>query len=251
MTYVGPVDMTLIKDSTTNREILRVRSFWNMTQEREEGEEGVNMQLKPGVIFLTDNKGNSREYNFVLSVLKPEDFNATFWEEKLIEKEEELKPAVNITEEIRTMLEKAFAELTEKPDKKPPSARIQGIEVDGVVDISFNATMFNGFGVEEINDSIDPGDGFPISEQLNVEVRAGALSDASKLGFSWNVTEYNFSSMKIQLVFDNANYVSSQDEPDILVITFVNRKLFFDSGGEFLVTYELRKAIKRQLPKNR
>jgi len=55
------------------------------------------------------------------------------------------------------------------------------------------------------------------------------------------------------LVYDDANYVSSSstDAPDILVITFVNRKLFFDEGGEYLITEELMKAIKRQLPKNR
>ena len=54
------------------------------------------------------------------------------------------------------------------------------------------------------------------------------------------------------MVYDDANYVSSSstDAPDILVITFVNRKLFFDEGGEFLITEELMKAIKRQLPKN-
>jgi len=106
--------------------------------------------------------------------------------------------------------------------------------------------MFDEFGVDEINDSIEAGgDGFPMSKLLNVEVRAGEYSDRSKLGFWWNVTEYNSTYMKIQLYFDSANYVSSQDEPETLVITFVNRELFFDSGGEFLITKELQKAIKR------
>jgi len=57
--------------------------------------------------------------------------------------------------------------------------------------------MYSKIGVDSINDSIEPGDGVPISEHLNVEIRPGELSDQSKLGFSWYVTEYNFSSMKI------------------------------------------------------
>jgi len=114
LTYVGPNDITLLKDAAAGRGVLRVQSFWNMTQEREEGEEGVNMQLKHATIYLTDTTGNSRKYSFALSVLKPEDFNATYWEEELIAKDKEVQQklspaAVNITEEIKAMLEAAYA----------------------------------------------------------------------------------------------------------------------------------------------
>jgi len=115
LTYVGPNDITLLKDAATGRGVLRVQSLWNMTQEREEAEEGANMQLKPATIYLTDSAGNSRKYTFVLSVLKPDDFNATYWEELLAKVEEEQKnlnkaeAAVNITEEIKAMLEAAYA----------------------------------------------------------------------------------------------------------------------------------------------
>ena len=67
-------------------------------------------------------------------------------------------------------------------------------------------------------------------------VEPGDWSDKHFLNFTWNVTEFTGRFMKIQLYFENAKYVSSQDDPETLVVNFLHRQFFFDVRGEYLLT---------------
>jgi len=71
---------------------------------------------------------------------------------------------------------------------------------------------------------------------LKVLVEHGDWSDKHFLNFTWNVTEFTGRIMKIQLYFENAKYVSSWDEPETLVASFLHRKFFLGVNGEYLLT---------------
>jgi len=67
---------------------------------------------------------------------------------------------------------------------------------------------------------------------LDVKVIPGANSDESKLQFDWELIEYSERTMKIQLLFKNAVYVSTfEEENETLEVRFRSEFLFFDQSG--------------------
>ena len=57
------------------------------------------------------------------------------------------------------------------------------------------------------------------------------------LGFYWNATHFDRSSMTLQCFFEDSVYVSSQRDFDLLQIQFVDTSLFFDFAGQFIEPY--------------
>eukprot|EP00347_Sterkiella_histriomuscorum_P016906 403351398 len=115
---------------------------------------------------------------------------------------------------------------------KELSARIQTINMDGLVNVRFN----KGLRVPKEYWKID-------NQTLKIEIfdENGAKRN---LNFTWNVTAFNSKNMQIQLIFDDPSLVSK-----FLKITFIANAFFVESytGLALKVNYVVQKRIPRQL----
>ena len=76
-------------------------------------------------------------------------------------------------------------------------------------------------------------------------VRVDEEKESRNLAFTWNVTQFTKDDFMIQLVFEEAFYISSFSESDIVEITFVDTSLFFDFAGQPITNGTV---IARELP---
>lgn len=61
---------------------------------------------------------------------------------------------------------------------------------------------------------------------LSVEVIPSDYSDTENLRFDWQTTEMTKRSIRFELLFETAKYVSANEEPDRIRITFNDRYMF-------------------------
>ena len=67
------------------------------------------------------------------------------------------------------------------------------------------------------------------------------------LGFYWNATHFDRSSMTIQCFFEESVYISSQREFDSMQIKFIDTSLFFDFAGQYFEPFTtITKAVPPQ-----
>lgn len=75
-------------------------------------------------------------------------------------------------------------------------------------------------------------EGEAIVPTMDVDIMPGYYSDANNLTFFWNVTSYEGQSLEMQLYFDSAVYISSQEIPEELRIAFYETNLFYCFEGQ-------------------
>ena len=66
---------------------------------------------------------------------------------------------------------------------------------------------------------------------FKVDVIPGDDSDPTKLNFGWQVDLMSERLIQLQMIFEEAVYVSSNDEPDILKVTFIDKYMFVGKNG--------------------
>ena len=66
---------------------------------------------------------------------------------------------------------------------------------------------------------------------LTVKIIPARTQDPELLDFTWEIINYTKSEIKFQLDFENPLYVSFEEEPDILEISFHDEDLFISENG--------------------
>lgn len=116
---------------------------------------------------------------------------------------------------------------------EPPVAKVQFIQPNGEVLIYFSKDMHviaDLVGDIEKGTMKDPKTGKTLPV-LDVKVVEGYLSDPKKLKFTWKVKEMQKRELRLQLYFETAMFVSSQEEPETLQVTFNDRQLFTSTNN--------------------
>lgn len=87
---------------------------------------------------------------------------------------------------------------------------------------------------------------------MNVYADPSEEQDPSKVGLTWNVTEYTSDKMTLKLFFDDALYISFE-KADTLVIVFADEELFISEDG-IKISEEsriLKRKLVRQIPQDK
>ena len=66
---------------------------------------------------------------------------------------------------------------------------------------------------------------------LEARVIVGSLTERKKLTYSWRVSEMTKRSLKLQIDFKNPIYVSMEEEPEHLEVTFNGAHFFVSEEG--------------------
>ena len=114
---------------------------------------------------------------------------------------------------------------------EPPIPYLNGIEQSGTIVVSFSQRMRIIPDLAMITNGtvIIDGQRQPV---FDVEIIPSLDSDNSKLTFEWNILEMTERTISIQIYFQSAVYVSSNYEPDILRLSFVDKYMF--TGTNYL-----------------
>ena len=73
-----------------------------------------------------------------------------------------------------------------------------------------------------------------------MKVIPGKYSKPEMLGYNWSVTQMTKRSLELQIDFANPNYVSREEEPELLEITYNGGELFVSEIGLPLYLPSLR-----------
>ena len=141
-----------------------------------------------------------------------------------LDKEAELLIAL-VNEWRENNLRKERKKRKEAPYLKPPQPKLKKIGPTGEVVIIFDKDMQVVPKLEIIEQGtikIDKVD-FPV---LSVEVIPNEDQDPKKVDFDWEVTSMTEKEMRIKLFFKTGVYISQQQDPDILKITFRDPSIF-------------------------
>ena len=79
------------------------------------------------------------------------------------------------------------------------------------------------------------------------KVVLGEFSPPEKLGYTWSVTKMTKRSLKLQINFENPIYVSTEEEPEQLEITFNGGQVFASEEGLLLEMPLFRETMFRAL----
>ena len=63
----------------------------------------------------------------------------------------------------------------------------------------------------------------------------GQLQNATKLAFTWNVTEFTATSLKFQIMFEYPLFISMGETRDTLIIKIMDRFALIDAENEFML----------------
>ena len=108
---------------------------------------------------------------------------------------------------------------------EPPVPRLEFIEQTGEVQIEFDQDMQVVPNLEMITEGTVHVDGKELPV-VQIDVIASAYSDPDKLDFEWVTTGMTERSVKFQLQFKTAPYVSAQEESDLLRVIFRDPYMF-------------------------
>jgi len=81
---------------------------------------------------------------------------------------------------------------------------------------------------------------------LDVRIDPGEDSDPENLGFTWRAVSQTPTTLTIQLIFENALYISANPIKDTLRITIVDPLMFFGANG--LLVEKKNREITRDIP---
>jgi len=81
---------------------------------------------------------------------------------------------------------------------------------------------------------------------LGVTIVPGEDSDPASMGLTWRAVSQTPTTLTIQLVFDNALYISANQLKDILKITIVDPLMFFGANG--LMVEQKNREFTREMP---
>ena len=93
---------------------------------------------------------------------------------------------------------------------------------------------------------------------FTVEVIPGKDSDPSKLDFTWSVQEMTERQILIQMNFEDALYVSANEQPDTMRVTFADKYMFvgtnnipmnFGRGTRALQDQQQYLILEREMPR--
>lgn len=148
-----------------------------------------------------------------------------------------------MTEDTEPVFEPSFTfdfdfnqeEEAPEPELAPPQLRIKKIDRYGVMTIGFSDRMVIPSNATTIVNATV----FDISLEPVTESRTPLL------GFTWETISFDESQLKIQLVFENAKYVSSDlEDLDLLKIKVKKPELFFSlQSYKITDTEEFQKRI--------
>ena len=82
---------------------------------------------------------------------------------------------------------------------------------------------------------------------FEVEVISGYYSDPENLKFTWNVKEMTKRHFTIELVFEKALFISTEEEKDKLRVTFRDKYLFVSVNDMAIVNPNNRESRRREL----
>ena len=66
---------------------------------------------------------------------------------------------------------------------------------------------------------------------IEANILIGSESDPSNIGVAWQVVAMNSRSLELQLNFEKPLYISTEREPEILEVKFLDRQLFLSTDG--------------------
>jgi len=132
-------------------------------------------------------------------------------------------------------------------DFKPvsPKPHVTKIEQDGVVEITFSEPIELVPNLTIITNGTVDVDG-KTSPVLELEIFPGEDSDPAKFNFTFKVVTQTPTKLTLQMVFDNARFVSAYGDKEKLLVYFRDPLIFIGVNG--LVIEQEHRNITREMP---
>ena len=133
----------------------------------------------------------------------------------------------------------------EEDEPEPPVPSIKKIHQKGLVEIVFSAPVFTVPNLTMITNgtTIIREKPYPV---LEVRILPGIDSDPSKHKFWWEAVAQTSTTLDLQMVFEDAKFISANADKETLDITFWDEFLFMSEEG--LVIEEKKRTIRREMP---